>query len=108
MKIKVPEKWVDNLSYLVERLEPNGQTKLKIWKSKQINSSQEETESRKMTEIGIPARYNNQLSHIVSLLNKTDNITVIPSFSSPVCLFCQNSNTSQEHIFPKWLRNFSH
>lgn len=106
VRIKVPEEWVDNLSRLVERLEPNGQTKLKIWKSKRINPTQEEAESRKMTEADIPARYSKQLSHIVSLLNNNENITVIPSFSSPVCLFCQNSNTSQEHIFPKWLRNF--
>jgi len=110
--VKVPKEWYNRLSDLVEVLEPNGKTQLKILRPKHNLSIHETSEKEKLEdfiEISVPEKYRHQfnyISNVLTSLKPNEKIVIVPSFSAPKCLFCDSKNVSKEHIFPKWLKPF--
>jgi hypothetical protein len=119
VKIPFPEKWAQIIYDLIDVLEPNGKTQLKILKpgkafslgssAEENNIVESQVDKNILIEIDVPKTYEKKFVHISQLLTtlKVDEgIAIIPILSSPHCLFCGSESISKEHIFPKWLRDF--
>lgn len=91
---------------LLDNLNPNGQTKIKI-KRQKSNIHLEEDDDDKFRDLEVPELYHKPLKYIFDSLNslKKDELLFFEmSFESPRCLFCNSEDLSKEHIFSKWLR----
>jgi hypothetical protein len=109
VQIKIPKEWENYLSNLIDVLEPNGTTQLKILKPRRSEVSQENSEIKDLTEVSVPEKYKHQFKHIENLLislHPDEKLVIIPSLTSPFCLFCGSKEISKEHIFPKWIKPY--
>jgi hypothetical protein len=106
--IHIPAIWHSQLSEITELLDPYGNTKLKILKSKQ-KEPPNEVSTEKMSELLIPKVYEKRFIYIAKILQETnypDKVIIIPEFQKNKCVFCGSSDISSEHIFPKWVRSY--
>ncbi|MBG1270298.1 hypothetical protein [Nostoc sp. WHI] len=109
VEIKVPKQWAKHLSELIEVLEPNGKTQLRVLKSSNGNCVDQTPAQEDFIEVSVPEKYKHQFNHISKILTSlksNEKVVVIPSFNAPKCIFCGSTDVSKEHIFPKWLKPF--
>lgn len=107
-KDKFPKSWKNNILELIEKLELNGKTGLKVLKQK--NRPVDEIQvTDELTEVNVPKNYAKPFSYIsktLASLEPNEKLVVIPRFSPPKCIFCGSMDTSKEHIFAEWLRPY--
>lgn len=94
---------------MLEFIQPDGKTKIVI-NHQMPNDHLDDDNSNDLSPIEVPIIYEDQFRHIFNQINRLKKQEVISfgiSIGFPKCLFCHSSQTSKEHIFPKWLRPFT-
>lgn len=109
---QVPKGWTSFISPITAILNPFGGTKLKIMNSTKREFKKELIKPKEKefdpVPIELPKYYLpafKRISDVIFSLEDQDRITVYPYLPESNCIFCRSILTSQEHIFPKWLRN---
>jgi len=94
---------------LLEWLNPNGQTQIRIFKQT-INDHLKDDLNRELAPLEVPKIYSEPIKYAadqVNALKNNEGIIFGLQLESKRCVFCGSSEASKEHIFPKWLRNYT-
>ena len=111
--IKIKSEWYEYLSEIRDVLDPFGKTGLTILSGKKeegmVSHKEKKNDNKSDIDLVIHKTYINQFSRInalVSELNNNEKIVVIPRFENDKCIFCNSIDTSKEHIFAAWMKNY--